>query len=135
MSLFVDTSAWSLAFRRSAPSDAPVVGYLREALERGDEIFVTGLVLQELLQGLRGPKKRAALVDRFSVIPIIVPTLDDHVSAAALRNDCRRRGVQLGTIDALFASLCIVRDLAMVTADRDFAHAARVTGLRLAVEP
>lgn len=49
-----------------------------------------------------------------------------------LRNTCRRHGVQLGTIDALIAQLCIEHDLALLTTDQDFTHAARFVPLRLA---
>lgn len=133
MSLFVDTSAWSLAFRRDRDPDSPVVPRLRAALEGGEQLFTTGLILQELLQGVRGPKQRDALVDRFSALPFLVPTRDDHIEAARLRNTCRRRGVQLGTIDALLARLCIAHDLELLTSDRDFHHAARHIPLRLAV--
>ena len=38
MILFVDTSVWSLAFRRDQVSAAPEVGVLRRALEGGDTI-------------------------------------------------------------------------------------------------
>jgi len=131
--VLVDTSVWSLAFRRDAPAADAGVARLRLALERAEEVFTTGLILQELLQGLRGPKQRAALVSRFDALPFIVPTKDDHVAAAALRNRCRSHGVQLGTIDALLAQLCIDRDLELLTADRDFAHASRHVPLRLAV--
>ena len=54
MSLFVDTSVWSLALRRDTPSDAPEQVRLREALASQAEIWTTGLVLQELLQLHRG---------------------------------------------------------------------------------
>ena len=56
MSLFVDTSVWSLALRRDTPGDAPEQVRLREALASQAEIWSTGLVLQELLQGFRGPR-------------------------------------------------------------------------------
>lgn len=59
------------------------------------------------------------------------PTTDDHIAAAELRNRCRRVGVQVGTIDAILATLCIRRDLTMLTADRDFEHVARHEPLRL----
>lgn len=135
MSVLVDTSVWSLALRRDSPTSHDAVGFLRGALARHADVYTTGLVLQELLQGLRGPKQRAALIERFEALPMIVPTRDDHVQAAGLRNRCRRRGVQLGTIDALFAQLCVRHDLALLTTDRDFSHAARHVALRLAVEP
>ena len=43
----------------------------------------------------------------------------------------RRRGIQVGTIDALLAQLGIRHDLVMLTADRDFAYIAGHTSLRL----
>ena len=56
MTLFVDTSVWSLAFRRDAESRLPETEYLQKALSDGELIVSTGLVLQELLQGFNGPK-------------------------------------------------------------------------------
>ncbi|MHB8565267.1 MAG: PIN domain-containing protein, partial [Acidiferrobacteraceae bacterium] len=56
MSLFVDTSVWSLALRRDTPADHPAVAVLRKALMDGDTLVITGIVLQELLQGFHGPK-------------------------------------------------------------------------------
>lgn len=130
MNLFVDTSVWSLALRRDLPPDVPEVRRLREALAE-DAVHTTGLVLQELLQGIRGPRSRALIVDRFAAIATIVPARTDHVEAARLRNACRRSGVQVGTIDALLARLCIAHDLVMLSTDRDFARIADRTPLRL----
>ena len=125
MSLFVDTSVWSLALRRDTIPDVAEVDALRRAL-LGEEVVVTmGLVLQELLQGFAGPRARAALLERFSALPSVTPDRDDHVDAATLRNACRRGGVQLGTIDALLAQICIRHGLVMLTTDKDFALAAR----------
>lgn len=131
MSLFVDTSVWSLAFRRDAPpASAPVLALVR-ALEAGEAVLTTGLVLQELLQGFSGPKDRRAILDRFAALPLLVPDRQDHVEAAELRNHCRRRGVQIGTIDALLARVCIRNELTMLTTDEDFRRVARLSALRL----
>ena len=134
MSLFVDTSVWSLSFRRDAPSDEAVVERLASALQHGEDIFTTGLVLQELLQGFRGPKAQRSIVDRFRSLPFVAPSREDHVEAAMLRNQCRRRGIQIGTIDALIARLCLHHELDLLTADRDFAHIAKHFPLRLALQ-
>jgi len=88
-------------------------------------------VLQELLQGYRGPKAKAQVVERFAALPLIVPARGDHIDAAELRNECRRHGIQVGTIDALLAQLCISHDLVMLTTDRDFSHIAEWTPLQL----
>lgn len=131
MTLLVDTSVWSLAFRRDATQGEPEVAALRQALERGDAIISTGLILQELLQGFSGPKTRAGLIERFASLPLLNPDRQDHIKAAELRNLCRRKGVQLATIDALLAQLCIRHDLLLLTTDLDFSHAAKHCTLRV----
>lgn len=131
MTLLVDTSVWSLALRRDAPALEPEVRALQEAL-LGDEVVVTtGLVLQELLQGFSGPKARAQLIAKFAALPLLQPDRDDHIAAAELRNACRRAGVQLGTIDALLAQLCIRHELTLLSTDDDFKHAAKHCPLRV----
>ena len=131
MSLLVDTSVWSLALRRDAPTAQPQVQALQEALLGADLVTTTGLVLQELLQGFSGPKARAQIIERFSALPLLQPDRGDHIEAAALRNTCRQAGVQIGTVDAVLAQLCIRHDLTLLTTDLDFTHAARHCALRV----
>jgi predicted nucleic acid-binding protein len=131
VTLLVDTSVWSLAFRRDADSLTPQVAALRAALSGGESIVTTGLILQELLQGFSGPRSRKDLVERFAALPLIVPDRRDYIDAANLRNVCRRAGVQLGTIDALLAQLCIRHELTMLTTDNDFSLAAEHCALKV----
>jgi predicted nucleic acid-binding protein len=120
LSLFVDTSVWSLLLRRDRPADVREVRALVQAIEAGERIVTTGLVLQELLQGFAGPKARDQIVERFAAFPLLVPDREDHVAAAELRTMCRKRGVQVGTIDALLAQLCVRHELTLLSSDRDF---------------
>jgi predicted nucleic acid-binding protein len=131
VSTFVDTSVWSLALRRDAPPPSPQVRWLEQALQTGETIFTTGLVLQELLQGFTGPTAREAIVDRFAALPLVIPNREDHISAAELRISCRRKGVQTGTIDALYAQLCIRHELLMLSTDNDFERIAEHSALAL----
>jgi predicted nucleic acid-binding protein len=131
VTLLVDTSVWSLAFRRDSSKPSPQVDALRGALEGGESVVTTGLVLQELLQGFSGPRDRNQIIDRFGALPLLSPERQDHIDAAELRNRCRRAGVQVGTIDAILAQLCIRHDLTLLTADKDFAGIAAHTPLRI----
>jgi predicted nucleic acid-binding protein len=135
VSLFVDTSVWSLALRRDEPAGRAEVGMLVRAVEGGETLLTTGLVLQELLQGFAGPKSRSEIVERFSALPLIAPDRDDHIEAAQLRNHCRRKGVQIGTIYALLAQLCLRHELTMLTADQDFTRVAEHSRLKLWSQP
>ena len=131
MTLLVDTSVWSLALRRDKASVDPAVAFLHEALLGSEAVVTTGLVLQELLQGFVGPKAATTIVERFSALPMLQPDRQDHVDAAVIRNACRRSGVQIGTIDALLIQLCVRHELTLLSADRDFVHAAGHVPFRL----
>ncbi len=131
MTLLVDTSVWSLAFRSDAPVTGPEVHALRVAIDGGEAIVTTGLVLQELLQGFAGPRARKDIVRRFAALPLLAADRQDYIDAADLRNACRRAGVQIGTIDALLAQLCIRHDLLLLTTDSDFSLASRHCPLRV----
>ena len=104
---------------------------LRAALAGGETVHTTGIILQELVQGCRGPSAKAAIVDRFAALPLVVSSRTDHIDAAELRNHCRRNGVQVGTVDALLAQLCVRYDLMMLSTDRDFEQIARHSNLQL----
>lgn len=131
MTLFVDTSVWSLALRRDQASTVAEARQLRRALEGGETILITGLVLQELLQGFAGPRVRKDIIDRFTALPLLTPDRLDHIDAADLRNRCRRAGLQIGTVDAVIAQLCMRHQLTLLTTDKDFVLAARYCALRI----
>jgi len=130
VSFLVDTSVWSLALRRDVEGEEPEVQALKEALAGADVVVTTGLVLQELLQGFAGAKASAQIVERFSALGLIQPDREDHIAAAGLRNLCRRAGVQMGTVDALIAQLCIRHELVLLSTDQDFVHAASHCSLK-----
>jgi predicted nucleic acid-binding protein len=127
--LLVDTSVWSLAFRKNAPSTLPKIRRLAQALRDGEQIFTTGLVLQELLQGFPDDDARDSLLARFSSLPHVVPDGQDHVDAAELRRRLAGEGLRIGTIDALLAQLCLRHDLTLLTTDLAFNRVAEMTSL------
>lgn len=129
--MLVDTSVWSLALRRDTEQSLPEVVALRDALLGAQQVFTTGLILQELLQGFAGPKAGARLLERFSALGFLQPEREDHIEAAEVRNSCRRRGVQIGTIDALLIQLCRHHDLVLLSTERDFQAAAKHVDFRL----
>ena len=128
----MDTSVWSLALRRDGPKNSVPVKQLVRLIEDGSDLYVTGIILQELLQGFVGAKAQEAIVSRFSALPMLVPETSDYVGAAELRNKCRRKGVQVGTIDALIAQLSIRYKLSLLTTDKDFTHMQKVVKLKIA---
>ena len=76
-------------------------------------------------------EQRERFIEYFSALPLIVPDLTDHTDAATIQTTCRRKGIQVTTIDALLAQLAIGHDLEFLTSDRDFTLMARHVPLRL----
>lgn len=131
MTLLVDTSVWSLALRRDAPATEPEVATLKDALAGSDVVVTTGVVLQELLQGFVASKARTQIITSFAALALIQPDREDHIAAADLRNSCRKAGVQIGTVDAIIAQICIRHELTLLSTDQDFVHAARHCPLKI----
>ena len=131
MNLFVETSVWQRALRRDDSLSCPEVELLVQQLESGGPVFTTGIVLQELLQGFSGANAHRAIVERFAHLPFVVPDRGDHIRAAGLRNVSLQEGMQISTVDALLAQLCVRHGLVMLTTDQDFEHMARHTALKV----
>jgi predicted nucleic acid-binding protein len=131
VNILVDTSVWSLALRRDSPPDCQAVSLLKAALKDGENVFTTGLILQELLQGFKGPKARRRIIEDFAPLPLINPEKRDHIDAADLKVKLRQKGIQAGTIDVLLAQLCLRHGLSLLSTDRDFIHIAKHVPLAL----
>ena len=95
MTTLVDTSVWSLLLRRDHPSQALETRALRRALEAGEPIVITGLVLQELLQGFVGPRNGAQIIERFAAFPMLTP---DRRGGIAKSPSARRSNWHRGCI-------------------------------------
>lgn len=120
--ILVDTSVWSLAFRRSQfgssePGEARV---LRELIRGGQEILVPGTVLQEILSGLKEGSQFERLREILADFPIILATEQTHVEAAQIANACQSKGVAVSTVDCLIAAMAIEWNARIFTTDRDF---------------
>ncbi len=130
MSLLVDTSVWSLALRRDRPVGREVEA-LRAGIERG-EVVLTGIILQEILQGFPSAERTRRLADHLAPFPLLGLHRGDYLYAAEIRNKCRARGLAVSTVDAQIAAAAINHRCTLLTADADFAGVARHCPLRLA---
>jgi hypothetical protein len=129
--VLVDTSVWSRALRRRDGSTSREADVLRRLIEQGEDIYLLGIILQEVLQGIKRPDDFRTLRKYLDAFPLIALSRDDYVKAAALTNSLRRKGIQVSTVDALIASATIAHDCVLCTADRDSTHIARHAKLRL----
>ena len=133
MSVLVDTSVWSLAFRRGkAPSNPRIVTQLTTFITQG-QARIIGPVRQELLSGVKVATQFALLRDRLRAFPDIPLDARDYEEAAEFSNRCRGRGIQGSPIDFLICAVASRRQLAIFTTDRDFEHFSAVLEITLLV--
>ncbi|MBN2188946.1 MAG: PIN domain-containing protein [Chitinispirillaceae bacterium] len=132
MNIVVDTSAWSLLLRRERRNEENAfLKRLRLFLQREDIIYLVGPVLQELLDGIKHQKQFDLLVEYLEPFPIIECTRTDFITAARLKNLCRSKGVQAGSVDFLIAAACVNRKYPLLTSDNDFSLIAKYCPLIL----
>jgi predicted nucleic acid-binding protein len=129
--VLVDTCVWSLALARRTPREEPCVLALRRLIDEGEDVLLAGIVLQELLQGLRTPRQAERLVALLDPFELVVADRIDHDTVAALYRTCRAEGLTLGTVDALIAALAMRRGAHLLTVDADFERIAHVVDLSL----
>ena len=131
MTVLVDTSIWSEAFRRRAVDDVSAnVHELRELIAEGNAIII-GPIRQELLSGIRHRAQFEKLRDRLRAFPDAEIKTLDFERAAEHFTCCRRNGIQGSNTDFLICAAAERLHVAIFTADDDFVHFSKHLPIRL----
>jgi predicted nucleic acid-binding protein len=103
---------------------------LRQLIADAEPFALTGIVVTEVLQGLR---REVAEVERYlSMWELLEPRgYSTYLEAAAIFRSARRKGLATTTIDCLIAAIALEHGATLFTLDRDFARIAGFTDLRL----
>jgi predicted nucleic acid-binding protein len=124
MRVLVDTSVWSLALRRTAQHLNPETKELRSLIAlHATEII--GPIRQEVLSGIRDQSQFDRVEAHLAAFPDIPLAIEDYVTAAKFYNLCRSKGVQGSNTDFLICAVAVLRNLAILTTDRDFLRFAK----------
>lgn len=124
--ILVDTSVW-VDFLNSARG--PAGDELERLIRANAPLVLTGLVLTEVLQGLK--RDVGPVTELLSRWPLIEPGgFATYEAAATIFRQARTRGLTLSTVDAVLAALALEYNAAFFTLDQDFERLA-FTGLRL----
>jgi predicted nucleic acid-binding protein len=127
MNVLVDTSVWSLAFRRARASsrgDQHTVEELAELIQECRALLM-GPIRQELLSGLSDAGQFKKLRDRLRAFSDLSIQGSDYERAAEFSNTCRRAGVQGSHIDFLICSVAAGNGASIFTRDKDFSSYAK----------
>jgi predicted nucleic acid-binding protein len=134
MTVLVDTSVWSLAFRRKLgdlnSTEQSLVHELRDLIQQG-RAQLLGPVRQEVLSGIKNSdqfEKLRSVLRPFRDEPL---ELEDYEMAAIVTNRCRSKGIAMSAVDALLCAVALRKNLVIFTTDSDFKNYSRILALKL----
>jgi predicted nucleic acid-binding protein len=131
--ILVDSSVW-VEFLRATGSQAH--RRLRSAMQRGDDLACTDVIVMEILAGARDDADRDWLRRLlYGVEFLAVEGPADYEQAAELYRLCRSHGETPRKLsDCLIAAVAIRNDAELLCEDADFATIARHAPLRLSLQ-
>lgn len=126
--VLVDTSVW-IDFFQSPDSQATTV--LSSLIKDHNRVVLCGIVLQEILQGIRSKRSYELVRERLLKFPFVPTNRDTWLFAATLYRELRTKGVTLPPVDVTIAAIAIQNDMSLFTRDAHFEAAAQYSSLML----
>lgn len=111
-----DTCAW-IDFFRGRPSR--MAENVEAALVQGD-VATCGVVLYELLQGIKSSREEALVLNAFQAVPHLEMTGRLWIKAGRLSSQLRKKGHTLPLSDIIIATLALEHTCSLLTVDRHF---------------
>ena len=126
--ILVDSSVWSLAFRRRRkdlnPEERLITFELRDLIVSGETCLI-GPIRQEVLSGLHSEEEFRDLRTQLDFHPGLALTDDVWDLAAEYFNLCRSRGISPDAIDMTICAAAHTHNTPIFTTDPDFKRYAR----------
>jgi predicted nucleic acid-binding protein len=108
-----------------------VVRLVKKLTLEKHKLAVPGIVLQELLSGIKDPAQGERIRELMEGYPLILAIKEHHIEAASISNLCKKSGISAATIDCLITAQCIMINGTLLTLDEDFIRISKCCGLRL----
>jgi predicted nucleic acid-binding protein len=113
--ILADTCIWIEFFRPESAIGTSLAELLKQGL-----IASCGIVLFELLQGIRSEPEKGVIQNTLSGLPYFEMTTDLWEKAAGLATQVKRRGLNLPLSDIFIAAIAIEHKLPIFTLDKHF---------------
>ncbi len=125
----VDSSVWIDFF---AARSTPEVAELKRLLNDGDTIHICGVILTEVLQGIREDQDYRRTLARFGDLEFVPMRRQTFLAAANMYRSLRRRGITVcKSVDCMIAATAIEHRLPLLHNDRDFDPMETYCGLKV----
>jgi predicted nucleic acid-binding protein len=127
--ILVDTTVWIDFFRGR---DTVQVKVLESLIGENEDICVCGVILTEVLQGIREDKDYSEASIRFESLILLPMGPRTFKKAAEIYRTLRRTGVTIrNAVDCMIAAVAIEHDIPLLHNDRDFVPISQHCGLKV----
>ena len=134
MKVLVDTSIWSLAFRRKKESNflrhTVIINELKELIKETRAVII-GPIRQEILSGISDEKQYLTLKEKLETFDDVSINQSDFELAAELYNICRKKGIQGSHSDFLICAVALQNNFLVFTEDKDFDLYSKILAVKL----
>ena len=126
--VLVDTSIWIDFFQNTA---SPYIEKLESLIRDNNRAVICGIVLQEILQGIKDDRSHALTKERLSIFPFVNASKETYIYASTLYRAMRKKGVTIPPADATIAAIAILNGISLFTNDEHFKVIAGHSELKL----
>ena len=127
MIVLVDTTVW-IDFFANTPGEH--VEILASLLEQREDICICGVILTEVLQGIRRDedyKKTKSLFEHLILLPMTYPIF---IRSAVIYRFLRRKGITIRKpVDCMIAAVAIQNEIPLLHSAKDFIPIEKYCGL------
>lgn len=120
--VLVDTSIWIEFFKSQSK-----IGDKLESLLKEESVWVCGVVLFELVQGIKSESEKKQITGFLKDLNYIEMTDTLWQKAGELSRSLKTRGVTLPFSDILIAAIALDKNLSVFTLDKYFEHIPGLT--------
>ena len=127
--VLIDTTVWIDFFANRSESH---VAALQELIENEGDLCLCGIILSEVLQGIRSDADYIDTKDYLADLIFQPMRQATFVRAAELHRSLRKRGVTIRKpVDCMIAAVAVDHDIRLLHNDRDFDYIAKHSKLRV----
>ncbi|MFP4349648.1 MAG: PIN domain nuclease [Desulfococcaceae bacterium] len=129
MIILVDTSVWIDFF---AARSLPHVTVLEDLIKHREDICTCGIILTEVLQGIRKDTEFRKTRDLFNTLIWLQMPYNVFLSSAEIYRILRKKGITIRKpLDCMIASTAIENDVQLLHNDKDFHPIEKHCGLKV----
>ena len=127
--VLIDTTVWIDFF---AGKSTPQVSVLELLLSEGKDVCTCGIVLAEVLQGLRDDRTYRKIKSYFGNLIYLQMNQNAFVKSADMYRSLRKKGITIRkSLDCMIAAVAISHHVQLLHNDRDFDPIEKQCGLNV----